>query len=141
MSASCPISPSAAIARGIRNNNPLNIRRGSQWQGLAKSQPDKEFCTFEHIVWGYRAAIVLIRRYVDVYNLHTIYEIIHRWAPSSENNTASYIQFVQSKVTFSRIESSKEVSKICELIAAMQCHECGVTLGTDIVLYTHTRFF
>ena len=34
--------------RGIRNLNPLNIRRTSttQWQGVAEVQRDREFVTF-----------------------------------------------------------------------------------------------
>ena len=44
--------------RGIRNNNPLNIRRGaSQWQGLKRRQTDKDFCQFVTVAYGYRAAL------------------------------------------------------------------------------------
>lgn len=42
--------------RGIRNNNPGNIRRnGDPWQGLAETQGDKEFFTFTTPVYGIRA--------------------------------------------------------------------------------------
>ena len=42
--------------RGIRNNNPGNIRRnGDPWQGLAKDQTDREFFTFQSAVYGIRA--------------------------------------------------------------------------------------
>jgi hypothetical protein len=35
--------------RGIRNNNPGNIRRNSDpWQGLAERQGDVEFFTFKN---------------------------------------------------------------------------------------------
>ena len=31
-------------SRGLRNNNPLNIRRSAdQWQGMATTQTDKSF--------------------------------------------------------------------------------------------------
>ena len=36
------------LPRGIRNNNPLNIRRSKdQWQGLRAQQTDASFCQFE----------------------------------------------------------------------------------------------
>ena len=55
-------------SRGIRNNNPLNIRRNpaNQWQGLRPVQADKLFCQFKAMKWGLRA-------------------------PPSENNTSGYI--------------------------------------------------
>ena len=37
------------LPRGIRNNNPLNIRRTAkdQWKGLRAQQTDASFCQFE----------------------------------------------------------------------------------------------
>ena len=48
--------------RGIRNLNPLNIRRTSttQWQGVAEVQRDREFVTFKSMRWGIRAACCLL---------------------------------------------------------------------------------
>ena len=39
------------LPRGIRNNNPLNIRRTAkdQWQGLRAQQTDASFCQFESL--------------------------------------------------------------------------------------------
>ena len=48
--------------RGLRNCNPLNIRRTADlWQGLAERQPDPEFFTFRSMAWGYRAAFIVGR--------------------------------------------------------------------------------
>ena len=48
--------------RGLRNCNPLNIRRTADlWQGLAERQPDPEFFTFRSMPWGYRAAFIVGR--------------------------------------------------------------------------------
>ena len=48
--------------RGLRNCNPLNIRRTADlWQGLAERQPDPEFFTFRSMAWGYRAAFIVLR--------------------------------------------------------------------------------
>lgn len=87
------------ITRGIRNNNPANIRRGCNWKGLAEKQTDKEFCQFVTMTWGVRALLVTLRTYVRKYHLHTVREIITRWAPPSDgNNTEKYIEFVEKAV-------------------------------------------
>ena len=50
-----------SIARGIRNNNPLNIRRSAdKWQGLKAQQEDREFFQFSEMKWGWRAAFRLL---------------------------------------------------------------------------------
>ena len=85
--------------RGIRNNNPANIRRGWYWKGLAKVQTDREFCQFDSMTWGVRALLVTLRTYVVKYHLHTVREIITRWAPPSDgNNTEKYIEFVEKAI-------------------------------------------
>lgn len=82
--------------RGIRNNNPANIRRGCKWNGLAAKQTDKEFCQFVTMTWGVRALLVTLRTYVVKHKLHTVREIITRWAPPQDgNNTEKYIEFVE----------------------------------------------
>ena len=82
--------------RGIRNNNPLNIRRsGDKWQGLCSCQEDKEFFQFEKMEWGWRAAfVILCKTYYGKRGLKTIRAIVSRWAPNNENNTAAYIRHV-----------------------------------------------
>ena len=66
--------------RGLRNCNPLNIRRTADlWQGLAERQPDPEFFTFRSMPWGYRAAFIVLRTYCHKYGLRTVRDIIARW--------------------------------------------------------------
>ena len=81
------------LPRGIRNHNPLNIRRSKdQWKGLAERQQDAAFCQFKSLEYGWRAAFYLLTRtYYHKYRLYTIRTIIRRWAPSSENDTEAYI--------------------------------------------------
>ena len=80
-------------SRGIRNNNPLNIRHAQQnrWRGLRKEQTDKSFCQFTEMKWGLRAAIRLMENYIRQ-GLQTPRQIIGRWAPPTENDTASYVR-------------------------------------------------
>ena len=76
------------LPRGIRNNNPLNIRRTAkdQWKGLRAQQTDASFCQFESLDYGWRAAFYLLTRtYYHKYRLFTIRAIISRWAPPNEN--------------------------------------------------------
>ena len=84
------------LPRGIRNNNPLNIRRGKdQWKGQRAQQTDASFCQFESLEYGWRAAFYLLTRtYYHKYRLFTIRAIISKWAPPNENLTATYIENV-----------------------------------------------
>ena len=81
------------VSRGIRNNNPLNIRRNprNRWQGLRKEQTDKSFCQFTEMKWGLRAAIRLMENYIRQ-GLQTPRQIISRWAPPTENDTERYVR-------------------------------------------------
>ena len=82
------------LPRGIRNNNPLNIRRTAkdQWKGLRAQQTDASFCQFERLEYGWRAAFYLLTRtYYHKYRLYTIRMIISKWAPPQENLTSTYI--------------------------------------------------
>ena len=82
-----------AIPRGIRNNNPLNIRRSKdKWKGMKALQSDAQFVQFESLEWGWRAAFYLLTRtYYHKYRLYTIRAIVTKWAPAIENNTKAYI--------------------------------------------------
>ncbi|TDB48066.1 structural protein [Photorhabdus luminescens] len=83
-------------SRGIRNNNPGNIRWGDDWQGLVpeSQRTDKSFCQFVSPEYGIRAMIKVIQNYHKKYGINTISGIISRWAPSNENNTDAYINHV-----------------------------------------------
>lgn len=85
-----------AFSRGIRNNNPGNIRRGEDWKGLVRDgqDTDEAFCRFVAPEYGIRAMVLILRRYRQKHNLNTISEIIRRWAPPDENDTRAYIDSV-----------------------------------------------
>lgn len=114
--------------RGIRNNNPLNIRIGNTWLGERNNPTDDAFEEFVAIEYGYRAAFCILRRYIKRYHKNTITAIVSTWAPASENNTQRYIDFVADKMQISPsdiIDYSDKVTMI-RLVAAMQLMECGV---------------
>ena len=83
------------LPRGLRNNNPLNIRKNqNRWKGLARRQTDRSFFQFKEMKWGYRAAFIILRRYYNEHHLLTIEDIINRWAPPNENNSKAYANYV-----------------------------------------------
>lgn len=84
------------LPRGIRNNNPGNIRWGSNWQGLVEQtkRTDPDFCQFKEPLYGLRAMVKVILTYQTKYGLNTVESIIHRYAPPNENNTQQYINRV-----------------------------------------------
>lgn len=91
--------------RGIRNNNPGNLRRTSDpWQGLAETQLDAEFFQFVSPKWGIRALARTLIAYQDRHNLRTIRQIISRWAPPAENETNAYIEHVATTLGVSADE-------------------------------------
>lgn len=85
-------------ARGIRNNNPGNLRHGSSWDGLAPTQTDPAFCQFTTMAKGCRALIKTLRTYVERHGLRTVRGIVNRWAPPVENDTGSYVRSVAAAV-------------------------------------------
>ena len=110
--------------RGIRNNNPLNIRKGGKWQGLAPEQ-DAAFCTFKTMEWGVRAAVKILRSYSRK-GIHTIRDIIQTWAPPIENDTNSYIQIVCSRTGYKPtfIINVYDENQVVALLLAMAFVEC-----------------
>lgn len=114
--------------RGIRNNNPLNIRIGNTWLGERNNPTDNAFEEFVSIEYGYRAAFCILRRYIKRYNKNTITAIVSTWAPASENNTQRYIDFVAAKMKISPVDVIDYGNKdqMTQLVAAMQLMECGV---------------
>lgn len=115
------------VPRGIRNNNPLNIRIGNTWLGELPNPDDTEFEQFVTIEYGIRAAFLILRRYIKRYHLNTIALIVSRWAPSTENNTKAYVTHVASRLNIPGDEEIKFEDKetMCKLVEAMALHECG----------------
>ena len=119
---------------GLRNNNPLNIRRvaGTKWKGQAAEQKDKEFMQFESLAWGLRAAFCLLETYRRKYKLVCIEDIINRWAPPSENDTRKYVETVCRLTGFGGKERLEE-SQLPALVYAMAFVECGAPISKETI--------
>lgn len=127
------------LPRGLRNNNPLNIRKGCKWEGEINLPNEKDFVTFGSIFYGLRAGFILLRRYIQVYHLDTIREIVSRWAPSNENNTSNYIKVVSERMGVSQLQkiSFEDKKTMIALVDAMILVECGCTVANDTIEYAY----
>jgi hypothetical protein len=131
------------LPRGIRSNNPGNIRVGDPWQGLMPrdqmndaQKREKEFCVFSEPKWGIRALCRLLIAYKDKHKLDTVSKIITRWAPPNgkvgsktyTQNTAGYIAHVCSMTGFGPDEKVDvyRFEVIRPLSIAIMKHETGL---------------
>ncbi len=126
--------------RGLRNNNPLNIRHSKdKWQGMVATQTDKSFVQFETMAYGYRAAWKILDTYCLRFRksrkTYNVRNIIGRWAPPTENDTEAYINAVvclsglggyESVPRPNRYRNFERLEKTARLLAAMTCVECGI---------------
>lgn len=76
--------------RGLRNNNPLNIKIGNDWLGEVEKNTDGVFEQFRTVEYGYRAAIIILKKYILKYGRNTINSIIDSWAPDGEPYQTNY---------------------------------------------------
>lgn len=112
--------------RGIRNNNPGNIRHSAtRWEGMRDKQTDPDFVQFTTPEYGIRALYRVLLTYQSKYGLSTISEIISRWAPPSENDTAAYIKSISSEMNINP-HVRLGFFDYLPLIAAIIKHENGV---------------
>lgn len=124
-----------ATPRGIRNNNPLNIRVGNTWLGEVPNPTDSEFEQFVSVRYGLRAAFVILRRYIRRYGRNTPAKIIRAWAPAVENNTQRYIEVVckRSLIAPDEVIDYADKKTMVRLVKAMAFVECGVQLDDDVI--------
>ena len=123
--------------RGLRNNNPLNIRHSKdRWVGACTKQTDKSFVQFESMAYGYRAAWKVMESYWkyfhDLPKPFNIRNIISRWAPPKENDTEAYIRTVLrlsgigGKENLLPPENTDSYHRLSKLLAAMTVMENGI---------------
>ena len=120
------------IPRGIRNNNPLNLRVGNNWEGEVSQPTDHAFEQFTEMKWGVRAAFIVLRNYIVRHKCNTIRKIISRWAPANENNTQAYIATVSQRANI-KPDEVINVDNTCQMIALLLAM-CYVENGQEISL-------
>jgi hypothetical protein len=124
-----------ATSRGLRNNNPLNIRHNAdKFQGEIQPGQDKAFKQFETPAYGYRAAFVTLATYL-ARGKNTIEKIVRSWAPPSENNTNGYIISVEriSGIPRNKVLNYNTGEDYIKIVIAMSQVENGVpAISADV---------
>lgn len=112
------------MPRGLRNNNPGNIRHGDEWEGMREVQTDDAFVQFKDPVYGIRAMARVLKSYS---NRGVVYlsDIILTWAPEADSNDVhAYIASVEQSSGLYGNEIVEPVD-YPNLIAAIIRHENG----------------
>lgn len=128
------VAYSINLPRGIRNNNPGNIRTnaGKSQQPFDGAIPiaqntdaNKAFMQFENPWYGIRAAARVMLNYQKNYGLSTLRQMITRYAPPAENDTEGYIKYVCSRlgVTDSEFYNVSDWTKLAALKRLMVLRE------------------
>ena len=77
--------------RGLRNNNPLNLRpSGDNWIGLREPQTDPGYLQFDTSFHGLRAGAKNLITYYRVHKRQNVASIITNWAPPSDSNPTNH---------------------------------------------------
>ena len=124
------------MSRGLRNNNPGNIRRSRvRYKGEVHPSRDPEFKEFSSVAYGYRAMFVLLDTYRSRYGLTTIRQMLNRYAPPEENFTEGYIRYVAdySGVLPDETVDTRDERDMIPIVAAMSKIENGVAALRDDV--------
>ena len=123
------------LPRGIRNNNPGNIKLGTKWDGLADEQSDPVFCIFKEPMMGIRALTKILLTYRFTHKKYTIKDIIERWAPPSENDTEAYITYVSKEMNFKPTDKlDNSIEHYLPLIKSIILMENGVQPYKDVLI-------
>jgi len=127
-------------SRGIRNNNPGNIKDfGIPWEGLA-GKDNADFCKFKSAHYGLRA---LSRDMITKIGngVNTVDKIISKHAPPNENDTSSYIKHVAQIVSNGdrhKVLKADEVT-LALLVKTIVKHENGKMPYSDAEIIAAVR--
>ncbi len=120
--------------RALRNNNPGNIVAGEPWMGLMppdqmspEQQAEDRFAVFKAPMWGFRALALILMNYSVKHGINTVQDIIARWAPPVENDTAAYVDAVAKAIGVlpSAVLTLTDANTLRALCMAISTHECG----------------
>jgi len=129
----------AMFPRGIRNNNPCNLRpmsNGDKWTGQTAIQDD--FVIFDYVENGYRAAALNLFHYWEKDGVKTIYEMAERWAPRNDNNDP--VGYAQTVAAYAGVNPSEQLSLIDltsvmpRILRGMTYAENGINIWPDSII-------
>lgn len=94
------------MPKGIRNHNPMNLRYypAIQWDG--QIDPDSDgYARFSTVEFGIRAGVKNLVNGYFARGINTPRTIITRYAPSHENPTDAYIEFIADQMNIEKDEA------------------------------------
>lgn len=124
--------------RGERNCNPGNvIRDTTHWLGMLPEidQADRRFCRFSAPVYGIRALCRILLSYQRIDRCRTLAEVIQRYAPKSENDTAAYLADVVARTGIAAdapldLEQKRELAAVARAIILHENGRCRYDAAT-----------
>lgn len=112
------------LPRGLRLNNPGNIRPGAGFFG--EIGDDGGYAEFDSDAAGIRAIQRLLRTYGNQYGINTLRGLANRYAPPSDNNpTDNYIEFLSQQTGIDPDEPINLAERGSEIIPAIIGFEQG----------------
>jgi len=113
-----PSTPRHLRTPAALNNNPLNIRPlpgGQRWNGqvgVSTYAASGSFCKFAAPEDGVSAAVQNLRSYV-LQGVHTMHDVIYRWAPPNDPHMANHTQaYLDSVCRYAGIEAGYSIAWI-----------------------------
>ncbi|MDZ4254244.1 MAG: hypothetical protein U1A72_16880 [Sulfuritalea sp.] len=127
-----PANGQWGLPRGIRNHNPGNLKElagdNTRWQGERATDDDPVFEEFDSPTMGIRALALTLINYTLLHDLHTVAEVIARWAPPSENDSGAYLASVCRRCEYEPgqwVDLDMEFAPLLLLTEAIIHHENG----------------
>lgn len=117
--------------RGLRNNNPGNIKQSpTQYEGEKIPSSDSVFKQFKTMAYGYRAIFVLLRYYIRRLQLDTITKIFKRYEP------VEFKLYIDHVVKETGISANKRIApddwkSLAKIVAAISSMENGRTANAN----------
>ena len=122
----------------IAKNNIYNIRAGAGWVGMTGVR--KGFVEFSTREYAIRAWLLLMRTYRRRYGCRTVAQIVTRFAPPNENDTANYIAFCCRQVGVTADEELTGMTQYAMLGKAMAKMETATSLRPGDIIEVANQF-
>lgn len=112
--------------RGVRNNNPMNLRKGIAFQYQIENPKETAFMTFGKTWQGIRAGVLDITNDISK-GQNTLTKLINQYAPPNENDTTGYINNISKNLAIkpSDILDRKNFDFMVKLVKSIIVMENG----------------
>lgn len=111
--------------RGIRNNNPFNIKKSNNtWIGQVGFDSGN-FLKFANMEFGIRAGIIILRTYIKKYHRDTPEKIIERFSP--DGHEKEYVSYLNARLKCNGVNPALPIAyrsfAFRQLVRAMMWYE------------------